>query len=240
MAGTRPTHAMVFAAGLGKRMRPLTDNMPKPMVPVNGRPLIDYALDGLADAGVETAVVNVHYRPEPLERYLSERQTPRIVISDERDQLLETGGGLVNALPLLGDAPFFTRNSDSFWIDSVTPNLERMADAWDDDKMDGLLLLAPACDAIGHRGKGDFLMSPAGALTRRPDRETAPFIYAGATIYHPRFLEGAPDGPFSLNLLFDRAIENGRLFGLRLEGIWMDVGTPDAVQKAEYALNTML
>lgn len=237
MEKNRPTHAMVFAAGLGKRMRPLTNQLPKPLVKVNGKALIDYAIEGLAAASIRTIVVNVHYLPDLLESHLQQWEQPEIIVSNERDVLLETGGGLKKALPLLGSEPFFIRNSDSFWLDSVRCNLDRMSEAWDSQKMDGLLLLAPTVDAIGHNGKGDFLMSSTGELTRRNERNLAPFIYAGAALFHPRFLDTAPDGPFSLNLLFDRAIEKGRLFGLRLEGVWIDVGTPQAIKDAEHALD---
>jgi len=227
---------MVLAAGLGTRMRPLTETRPKPLVPVAGRPLIDHVLDKLAEAGVTTAVVNVHYFAEQIERHLASRRAPHIVISDERARLLGTGGGVVAALPRLGGAPFFHVNSDTLWIDSVTPNLTRLAVMFDPARMDGLLLLAPTATSIGYAGRGDFMMAADGTLARRGERDVAPFVYAGVALLSPTLFVGAPQGAFALTALFDRAIEQGRLFGLRLEGVWMHVGTPDAVAAAEAAI----
>ena len=227
---------MVLAAGLGTRMRPLTETRPKPLVPVAGRPLIDHVLDKLAEAGVTTAVVNVHYFAEQIERHLASRRAPHIVISDERARLLGTGGGVVAALPPLGGAPFFHVNSDTLWIDSVTPNLTRLAVMFDPARMDGLLLLAPTATSIGYAGRGDFMMAADGTLARRGERDVAPFVYAGVALLSPTLFVGAPQGAFALTALFDRAIEQGRLFGLRLEGVWMHVGTPDAVAAAEAAI----
>jgi MurNAc alpha-1-phosphate uridylyltransferase len=231
-----PRRAMVLAAGLGVRMKPLTDRIPKPMVEVGGKPLIDHVLDRLADAGVERAVVNVHYLADMLERHLAGRRAPAIIISDERGVLLETGGGVVRALPLLGPAPFFLINSDTIWIDSVKPNLARLADAFDPDRMDALLLLAPTTTSVGYGGRGDYAMATDGRLERRGERDVVPFVYAGTAIFRPELFVGAPGGRFSLTRLFDRAEEAGRLHGLRLEGIWMHVGTPDAIALAEAAL----
>ena len=231
-----PTKAMVLAAGLGARMRPLTDRMPKPLVAVAGRALIDHVLDRLADAGVERAVVNVHYLADQLERHLAARQKPKITISDERGLLLGTGGAVVKALPELGDAPFFHINSDTIWIDGVKPNLARLAERFDPAEMDALLLLAPTTGSIGYAGRGDFVMAPDGRLRRRGEREVAPFVYAGAAILAPALFAGAPQGEFPLTALFTRAAEAGRLFGLRLEGLWMHVGTPDAIDGAEAAI----
>lgn len=227
---------MVLAAGFGERMRPLTDRMPKPLVPVAGKPLLDHVLDRLADAGVERAVVNVHYLADMIERHVHGRARPEITISDEREVLLDTGGGVVKALPALGAAPFFHINSDTIWIDGVKPNLERLAEAFDPARMDALLLLAPAAGSIGYAGKGDFLMGADGRLTRRSEREIAPFVYAGAAILRPELFKGAPAGKFSLTRLFDRAADAGRLCGLRLEGVWMHVGTPPAIAEAEAAI----
>jgi len=227
--------AMVLAAGLGKRMRPLTDTLPKPLVKVAGKALIDHVLDRLADAGVTQVVVNVHHKAEQIENHLRGRTRPRIVISDERDQLLDTGGGVVKALPQLGAAPFFHMNSDTLWIEGVTPNLPRLA-AQFDSRTDILLLVASTATSIGYQGRGDFTMAPDGRLTRRGEREVAPFVYAGAAILAPAIFADAPQGAFSLNRLFDRAAEAGRLYGLRLEGTWMHVGTPDAIQAAEAAI----
>ena len=231
-----PRRAMVLAAGLGKRMRPLTDTLPKPLVAVAGKPLLDHVLDRLADAGVEHAVVNVHYLGEKIVDHLKPRDRPKIAISDETGVLLETGGGVVKALPLLGDAPFYHINSDTIWIDGVKPNLVRLAEAFDPARMDALLLLAPTAGSIGYDGRGDFAMTPDGVLERRGERAVAPFVYAGAAILSPRLFDGAPQGAFSLTVLFDRAIEAGRLFGLRLEGLWMHVGTPKAIGEAEAAI----
>jgi MurNAc alpha-1-phosphate uridylyltransferase len=227
---------MVLAAGLGTRMRPLTDTMPKPLVAVAGRALIDHVLDRLAEANVERAVVNVHHFAEQLQRHLKKRARPKIVISDERGLLLGTGGGVVKALPELGDTPFFHINSDTLWIDGVTPNLARLAAAFDPASMDALLLLAPTTNSIGYSGRGDFTMAADGRLQKRDERAVAPFVYAGAAILSPSLFVDAPAGEFPLTQLFDRAILAGRLFGLRLEGLWMHVGTPDAIAAAEAAI----
>jgi N-acetyl-alpha-D-muramate 1-phosphate uridylyltransferase len=228
--------AMVLAAGLGTRMRPHNGQIPKPLVEVGGKALIDHVLDRLAQAGVERTVVNVHYLADRIEQHLRPRKHPLIIISDEREALLDTGGGVVKALPLLGDAPFFHINSDTIWIDSVRPNLKRLAAAFDQGKMDALLLLAPTATSIGYSGRGDFAMAADGSLVRRGEREVVPFVYAGAAIFAPKLFAGAPAGPFSLTKLFDRAVEAERLFGLRLEGVWMHVGTPEAVAAAEAAI----
>jgi MurNAc alpha-1-phosphate uridylyltransferase len=228
--------AMVLAAGLGTRMRPFNGKVPKPLVTVGGKPLIDYVLDRLADAGVERAVVNVHHLADQIERHLAGRARPQIVFSDERAELLGTAGGVVKALPQLGDAPFFHVNSDTIWIDGVKPNLGRLAAAFEASRMDALLLVAPTATSIGYTGRGDFAMGPDGVLTRRGEREVVPFVYAGAAILTPAFFAGAPAGPSSMTPLFDRAAEAGRLCGLRLEGVWMHVGTPDAIKAAEEAI----
>ena len=231
----RPTKAMVLAAGLGTRMRPLTDHMPKPLVPVAGRPLLDHVLDKLAEFGVGEAVVNVHYLPDQIIDHVAARTKPRILISDERDAVLGTGGGVVKALPRLGPAPFFHLNADTLWIDGAQPNLSRLADAFDPARMDILLLMAPTAGSIGYSGSGDYAMLPDGALRRRKEREVVPFVYAGVAILSPAIFMDAPSGEFALTRLFDRAGERERLFGLRLDGLWMHVGTPDAVQAAEQA-----
>jgi MurNAc alpha-1-phosphate uridylyltransferase len=242
MAGYRdtlaavPRRAMVLAAGLGTRMRPFNGDIPKPLVNVGGKALIDHVLDRLADGGVELAVVNVHHLADQIERHLASRRHPRIVISDERSELFGTGGGVVKALPQLGAAPFFHVNSDTIWIDGVKPNLARLAEEFAADRMDALLLLAPASSSIGYTGRGDFAMNSDGRLTRRREREVVPFVYAGAAILAPALFSGAPAGAFPLTTLFDRAAEAGRLCGLRLEGLWMHVGTPDAVAAAEAAI----
>ena len=231
----KPTKAMVLAAGLGVRMRPLTDKMPKPLVPVAGRPLLDHVLDKLADAGVSEAVVNVHYLPDQIIEHTASRTRPRVIISDERDQVLGTGGGVVKALPLLGPDPFFHINSDTMWIDGVRPNLARLAETFEPSRMDILLLMAPTTSSIGYSGRGDYSMLPDGALRKRREHQVVPFVYAGAAIMSPALFDGAPAGEFSLTKMFDRANEQERLFGLRLDGVWMHVGTPDAVGAAEEA-----
>ena len=186
--------------------------------------------------GSRPPIVNVHYLAEQIERHLASRRAPRIVISDERAELLDTGGGVVKALPILGAAPFYHLNSDTIWIDGVKSNLVRLAESFDAARMDALLLLAATSNSVGYAGRGDFGMTPDGRLQRRPEREVAPFVYAGVAILSPALFADAPSGAFSLNLLFDRAIEAGRLHGLRLEGVWMHVGTPDAIAAAEAAI----
>lgn len=237
MSQNIPRNAMVLAAGFGVRMRPLTDTMPKPLVKVAGKALLDHVLDRLADVGAERAVVNVHYLAEQIEQHVAARAHPQVTISDERGVLLDTGGAVVKALPQLGDAPFFHINSDTIWIDGVKPNLARLADAFDPGMMDALLLLASTTGSIGYAGRGDFAMAPDGRLRARAEREVAPFVYAGAAILSPRLFDGAPPGTFSLTALFARAAEAGRLHGLRLEGLWMHVGTPEAIAQAEEAIS---
>ncbi|MEM8574287.1 MAG: nucleotidyltransferase family protein [Pseudomonadota bacterium] len=227
--------AMVLAAGFGERMRPITDKIPKPLVPLMGRTLIDHVLDRLHGAGVETAVVNVHYLPEQIEAHMAARadRGPKTVISDERDQLLDTGGGATKALALLGDGPFFILNSDSVWSEGVTPALPQMIRHWNPTQMDCLLLLAPLSTSIGYSGRGDFDMGPEGRISRRGERQVVPFAFAGVSLCTAAFFEDAPEGPFSLNVLWDRALKEDRLFGVRLDGRWMHVGTPEALEEAE-------
>lgn len=236
----RPTSAFVLAAGKGERMRPLTNTLPKPLVPLDGKPLIDHVLDRLAAAGIKRAVVNVHYLADKIEKHLAHRSAPKIIISDERDKLLDTGGGALRALPKLGDGPFVIHNSDSVWIEGLGSNLDRLLSGFDADLMDSLMLVAPLASSIGYDGPGDFQMDATGHLTRQTGPRLAPFVFAGVSIAHPRLFENAPSGPFSLNKLWDRAIDKGRLYGLRLEGIWMHVGTPDALAEAEAALSAPL
>jgi MurNAc alpha-1-phosphate uridylyltransferase len=231
-----PRHAVVLAAGLGTRMRAFSDKIPKPLVQVGGKALIDHVLDRLADAGVEDTLVNVHYMADQIESHLAGRRRPLIVISDERAELLGTGGGVVKMLDRLGDAPFFYMNSDTLWIEGVQSNLHRLAQAFDPVRMDALLLLAPTATSIGYNERGDFAMTADGRLRRRPERQVVPFAYASAAIFSPALFREAPKGVFSLTQLFDRAAEAGRLHGLRLEGIWMHVGTPQAIAEAEAAM----
>jgi MurNAc alpha-1-phosphate uridylyltransferase len=231
-----PRRAMVLAAGVGARMRPLTERRPKPLVEVAGKALLDHVLDRLAEANVERAVVNIHHFAEQMQRHLATRAKPQIVISDERGLLLGTGGGVKKALPALGEAPFFHLNADTIWIDGVTPNLVRLAEAFEPQAMDALLLLAPTAGSIGYAGRGDFAMATDGRLRARSEREVAPFVYAGAAIFTPALFAGSPQGEFPLTALFTRAAQAGRLHGLRLEGLWMHVGTPDAIAAAEAAI----
>jgi MurNAc alpha-1-phosphate uridylyltransferase len=231
-----PKSAFVLAAGLGTRMRPYNGHLPKPLVTVRGKSLIDYGLDRLAEAGIEQAVVNVHHLADALEEHLAKRARPRIVVSDERAALLGTGGGIVKALPKLGNEPFFLINADTFWLDGVKSNFSRLSEAYDTTTMDALLLLAPTAGSIGYEGRGDYTMLPDGRLRRRGEHEIVPYIYAGAAILSPGLFAGAPEGAFALTRLFDQAAGKGRLFGLRLEGVWMHVGTPQAVAEAEAAL----
>lgn len=231
----QPHTAMVLAAGFGTRMRPLTDHKPKPLVEVAGKPLLDHVLDRLDEVGVKKAIVNVHYLGEQIIAHTAGRQNPRIIISDERHEVLGTGGGVAKALPLLGGEPFFLLNADTLWIDSVAPNLQRLAEAFDPARMDILLLMAPTADSIGYDGAGDFAMLTDGRLQRRKEQHVVPFVYAGAAILSPAIFKDAPQGQFSLTKLFDDVAARGRLFGLRLEGVWMHVGTPDAIAAAEKA-----
>ena len=228
--------AIVLAAGLGTRMRPLTDARPKALVRVMGRPLIDYALDRLADAGVGSAVVNVHHFAEQLQAHLAARRQPQVIVSDERGELLGTGGGIARALPLLGEAPFFLLNSDSLWLETGDSNLARLGRAFNAGRMDALLLLASAAATTGYDERGDYFLSADGALRRRSGAEAAPFVYAGAAVLSPALFKDAPGGAFPLTSLFDRAETARRLCGLLLEGLFLHVGTPEAVAAAEKAI----
>ncbi len=228
--------AMILGAGLGTRMRPLTDLVPKPLVRLDGRALVDHALDRLEAAGITRVVVNVHYLADLLEAHLKGRASPKILISDERGKLLDTGGGVVNALPLIGDKPFVIHNSDTAWIEGLGGALSRLIAAFDPERMDSLMLVALAATSIGYDGHGDFDMSPDGLLTRRQERKEAPFVFTGVSIAHPRLFRDAPKGAFSLNKLWDRAIAERRLYGVRLDGVWMHVGTPEALAAAEQRL----
>jgi MurNAc alpha-1-phosphate uridylyltransferase len=227
---------MVMAAGLGTRMRPLTNDRPKPLVVVAGKTLIDHTLDRLVAAGVTMAVVNAHYRSDMLKAHLARRKDIEIRISEENDELLGTGGGILKALPNFEGEPFFVLNSDSIWVEGMGRALERMKDRWDPDGMDALLLMASMVTALGFEGRGDFLMDAEGRLARVPPQRVSPFAYPGVQIVHPRIFDDAPGASFSMNLLWDVAIEKGRLYGVRLDGVWMHVGTPDAVREAEELL----
>ncbi len=235
-AASRPTTAMILAAGLGTRMRPLTDQRPKVLVPLNGRPLIDHTLERLHEAGIELVVVNAHHHAEQLIAHLSERNRIEIRISDERDQLLDTGGGIAKALPSLGEDCFYAVNGDVVWLDGVANTLQRLAERWDGNAMDALLLLQLGPRALGYSGVGDFMMDGGGLLRRRGEREVAPYVHSGVQFLHPRLFTACPAGAFSLNLLYDRAIEAGRLYGLRHDGLWLHVGTPAGLSAAEATL----
>jgi len=230
-----PKRAMVLAAGMGTRMRPLSDSRPKALIEVAGRSLLDRALDRLQEVGVEDCVVNVHHLAPMMERHLAERHSPRIILSPEAE-LLETGGGVKKALPLLGDDPFYAVNCDALWLDGPRPMLKRLARSFDPQRMDVLLLLHPMVTAQGFEGAGDYFMASDGALQRRRKENVAPFVYAGAQILTPALFKDAPEGPFSLRVLYDKAEENGRLFGMRHDGEWYHVGTPEAVSATEALL----
>lgn len=232
----RPTAAMVLAAGLGTRMRPLTDTLPKPLVPLAGRALIDHVLDRIADAGIGRAIVNLHYRADQIEAHVQGRARPGIVLSDERDALLDTGGGVKRALPKLGAAPFLVHNSDSVWIEHGQPVIETMLSAWRPDAMDVLLLLADPRRTLGYDGRGDFNLSANGRVSRRGTADCADNIFAGVSIMTTQALDGMPDGAFSLNRAWDVAIARGRAHGVVLDGLWMHVGTPEALADAERAV----
>ena len=224
---------MVFAAGLGTRMRPVTNTLPKPLVEVGGKALIDHMLDRFADAGLARAIVNVHYLADRIETHLASRAQPQVVLSDERARLLDQGGGIKQALPLIGDAPFFICNTDQFWLEGPHSNLRAMAARWDPAAMDVLLLVAATTSSIGVDWAGDFAMTADGRLVRREERGVAPFVYAGVGIIKASLFEGAPDGPFRLAPYFFDAAAEGRLYGHRLDGQWLHVGTPEAIAEAE-------
>ncbi|MEM8918811.1 MAG: nucleotidyltransferase family protein [Pseudomonadota bacterium] len=229
--------AMIMAAGLGKRMRPLTATRPKPLVKVAGKAMIDHCLDKLWEAGIAKVVVNAHYLPDALEAHLRSVNFPfEIRISDERTQLMETGGGLVQAESLIEEDRFYCINSDNLWSDGPTNSLQRLAARWDDEEMDALLLLVPQTSAHNYKGAGDFRLDEHGRVTRRLPNRQAPFIYTGIQLLSKRLLRDAPEGPFSTNILWNRAIEEGRLFGLVHEGDWFEVGTPEAIAPTEAAL----
>ncbi len=227
---------MVFAAGLGTRMRPLTLTRPKPLIEVAGRALIDHCLDRFAENGVETAVVNVHYLPDQIEAHLEGRTKPHIVISDERARLLDQGGGIAKARPYLGEAPFYVCNTDAFWVEGPRSNLARLADAFDAERMDALLLVASSTGAIGVDWPGDFNMDADGRLTKRDPQKVAPFVYTGVGILKPHLFDGVTQEVFRLAPLFWKAAEAGRLFGLRLDGLWLHVGRPETIVEAELAI----
>jgi N-acetyl-alpha-D-muramate 1-phosphate uridylyltransferase len=237
MPSPTPTTAMVFAAGLGTRMRPITDTLPKPLVKVAGRTLIDHCLDRFAENGVSRAVVNVHWLADQIEAHLIGRDAPQILISDERARLLDQGGGIKRALPRLGPEPFFLCNTDAFWIEGPRSNLKRLAEAFDPETMDAILLVAAGAGAVGVDWPGDFTMDRDGRLSGREPRRIAPFVYTGVGIIKPQLFEGVADDVFRLAPFFYRAAEKGRLFGLRLDGLWLHVGRPETIAEAERAID---
>lgn len=232
-----PGAAMVLAAGLGKRMRPLTATRPKPLVRIGGRALIDHSLDNLRQSGIRRVVVNVHYLAGQLEAHLKRSaDSLEIIVSDERGELLETGGGVAKAMPLIGADPFFVLNSDNLWKDGPADTLRQMAHRWDPEKMDALLLLVPQARAHGYDGKGDFRMAVDGALERRLAPRLAPFVFSGVQLLKASLFDDVPAGAFSMNLIYDRLLESRRIFGISHQGRWFHVGTPDSVKAAEAML----
>lgn len=227
--------AMVMAAGMGTRMQPLTANCPKPLVQVAGKALIDHSLDSLANAGIARAVVNTHYLADMLEGHLAKRSKPQITLSDERALLLETGGGMASAAALLPD-PFFCLNSDNVWLDGPQNAFHELSNAWNPDSMDALLLVVSHDRAHNYVGKGDFHLDPHGRLSRRRTGRIAPYIYTGIQLVSHRLLRDAPSGPFSTNVLWQRAMDEGRLFGLAHTGLWFEVGEPGAIAPTEALL----
>jgi len=230
-------HAMIMGAGMGSRMRPLTDDRPKPLVTVAGKTLIDHSIDRLVAAGVTRIVVNVHYKADMLREHLARRHGMEIVISDETEKLLDTGGGVVKAMPHFGGEPFFIVNSDSIWVEGRTAALPAMQAAWNAQTMDGLLLLADMETALGYDGDGDFALDGEGRITRARDRDQQPWAYPGIQIVHPRLFADAPAGAFSTNMVWDRAIAARRLSGIVLDGVWLHVGTPQARDEAQEYLS---
>jgi MurNAc alpha-1-phosphate uridylyltransferase len=232
----RPDTAMVFAAGLGTRMRPISNTIPKPLVEVAGKALIDHCLDLFAEADVPRAIVNVHYLADRIEAHLASRMKPEIIISDERALLLDQGGGIRKVLPLLQGKPFYLCNTDAFWIEGPLSNIRALADAWDPERMDALLLVAAVSNSVGVDWPGDFSMDAQGALRRRDERDVAPFVYSGVGIIKPDLFENETRDVFRLAPFFFDAAKKGRLFGLRLDGVWLHVGTPEAIADAESAI----
>ena len=237
VAASVPDTAMVMAAGLGKRMRPLTATKPKPLIEVAGQPLLDHVLDRLRAAGVTKVVVNVHYLADSLQAHLERTADGlEVTISDERELLLETGGGLVKAQSMIASDPFLAINSDNLWIDGPADTLKLLASHWDGSKMDSLLLLVPQARAMNHKGQGDFHMDRTGRLRRRARSRVAPFVYTGVQIVSKALLRDAPEGPFSTNILWDRAIAAGRCYGAVHQGLWFDVGNPQSIKATEQVL----
>lgn len=225
--------AFILGAGFGSRMRPLTDTIPKPMVPLAGKPLIDHVIDRLTSVGVEKIVVNVHYLADVLETHLRQINGPEIIISDERAELLDTGGGVKKALEHFGNEPFFIHNSDSVWVEREQNNLAEMVKIFNSKTMDNLLCLANRQTSLGYDGNGDFLLDKEGLISRKPSDVASDHVFIGASIATSNLFQSSPDGAFSLNKLWDASIAKNRVYGLQHQGIWMHVGTTDALSDAE-------
>jgi MurNAc alpha-1-phosphate uridylyltransferase len=224
---------MVMAAGFGTRMRPLTNNIPKPLVKVRGRALLDYVIDRLVADGVETIVINVHYMGDQIREHIAKRKDAEFIISDETDTILDSGGGIFKALPHFKNEPFYHANADTVWVEGASHALPRLRAAWDDGQMDALMLLASTVTTVCYDGRGDFMMDPEGKLSRVPEGRISPFVWMSIEILHPRLFAGMQPGKFSINPLWDKAIAKGRLYGQRLDGVWMHIDRPDAVKESE-------
>jgi len=231
----RPQKAMILAAGLGVRMRPLTDKCPKPLIPVAGKALLSYALEGLVAAGINNVVINMHYLADQVEKFVGSYYDHRLSfsLSDERQALLDSGGGVKKALPLLGDEAFFILNSDMIWRDGSRPMIQQMQAFWQDDKMDVLLLLIPRAAAFGYDGPGDYNLGPNADLTHRGEADQADYVFGGVSIMKPGCFDDVTEETFSLRQIFDKAAAQGRLFGVIHDGEWYHVGTEEAVIRLE-------
>ena len=230
---TKITRAMIMAAGFGTRMRPLTNKIPKPLVKVQGRALIDHVMDRLVEAGVKTIVVNIHYMGDQIKAHVEKRKDVEIVISDETETILDSGGGIFKALPHFKGEPFFHANADTVWVEGASHALERLKAAWDPYHMDALMLLAPTVSTVCYDGRGDFMMDAEGRLSRVPEGRISPFVWMSMEIVHPCLFDGMQSGKFSINPLWDKAIARGRLFGQRLDGVWMHIDRPEAIRQSE-------
>jgi MurNAc alpha-1-phosphate uridylyltransferase len=227
------TRAMIMAAGFGTRMRPLTNDIPKPLVKVRGRALIDYVIDRLVADGVKTIVVNIHYKGDRIREHVAKRKDAEFIVSDETDTILDSGGGIFKALPHFKGEPFYHANADTVWVEGASHALPRLRAMWDGGRMDALMLLAPTVTTVCYDGRGDFMMDPEGKLSRVPEGRISPFVWMSLEILHPRLFDGVEGGKFSINPLWDKAIAKGRLYGQRLDGVWMHIDRPDAVKESE-------
>ena len=230
---TNITRAMIMAAGFGTRMRPLTNKIPKPLVKVRGRALIDHVIDRLVEAGVKTIVVNIHYMGNQIKAHVEKRMDVEIVISDETDSILDSGGGIFKALPHFKGEPFFHANADTVWVEGASHALPRLKAAWNPNEMDALMLLASTDTTVFYDGRGDFMMDAEGKLSRVPEGRISPFVWMSMEILHPRLFDGMQPGKFSINPLWDKAIAKGRLYGQRLDGVWMHIDRPEAIKQSE-------